>query len=490
MDEHHSTNWVEEIHKPLGWCCDVEHDDLYFDDEDEYDLHVQETHPEYEAEKAELKEWGELQRERPPYTCPICNCVPDELAVIFPWLREGNFASPAATKTEAAARAQAESEEAARDKLLLHIGTHLKQLGLMSVAYFGDDADGNSMGSKRGSIPVDKDGKVLFVENPPDYFDSQFKFYMVPTEPKPLDEDVVWSDVKNLDVENESTENDHDPILQHFRSHQLYSLGRPRLLTVNVDGSFSLTSFAGDNIPSYAILSHMWGRDDQEVTFQDLINAVESSKTGYRKIQFCGEQAKRDGLRYFWVDSCCIDKSSSAELSEAINSMFRWYRNAAKCYVYLSDVSTSDSTQHTHSSQRPYESAFRQSRWFTRGWTLQELLAPLSVEFFSQEGKRLGDKKSLELEIHETTGIPVQALQGSPLSQFSVMERMSWAKKRETTREEDMAYSLLGVFDVSMPLIYGEGVESAFRRLQKQIPGFGGKLSTPRTSSVCASHAY
>ena len=91
MDEHHSTNWVEEIHKPLGWCCDVEHDDLYFDDEDEYDLHVQETHPEYEAEKAELKEWGELQRERPPYTCPICNCVPDELAVIFPWLREGNL---------------------------------------------------------------------------------------------------------------------------------------------------------------------------------------------------------------------------------------------------------------------------------------------------------------------------------------------------------------------------------------------------------------
>ncbi len=197
MDEHHSTNWIEEIHKPLRWCCDVEHDDLYFDDEDEYDQHVKETHPEYEAEKAELKEWGELQRGRPPYTCPICSCVPEELAVIFPWLREGKLANPAAIGTEAAARVRAEKEEAARHKLLLHIGTHLKQLGLVSVAYFGDDANDNSMGGKRSSIPIDKDGKVLFVENPPDYFDPQFEGYMVPTEPKLLDEGVDWSDVNH-----------------------------------------------------------------------------------------------------------------------------------------------------------------------------------------------------------------------------------------------------------------------------------------------------
>jgi hypothetical protein len=155
-----------------------------------------------------------------------------------------------------------------------------------------------------------------------------------------------------------------------------------RLLSSNADGSFSLNRFTGNNIPSYAILSHTWEADDQEVTFHDLMNHLGISKKGYRKIQFCGEQAKRDGLQYFWVDSCCIDKSSSAELQEAINSMFRWYRDAAKCYVYLSDVSTG---KHSWSSERLWEVGFRQSRWFTRGWTLQELLAPRSVEFFSQD---------------------------------------------------------------------------------------------------------
>ncbi|KAF1967154.1 hypothetical protein BU23DRAFT_660474 [Bimuria novae-zelandiae CBS 107.79] len=112
------------------------------------------------------------------------------------------------------------------------------------------------------------------------------------------------------------------------------------LLSTNPDGSFSLTDFIGDAIPSYAILSHTWAADNQELTFQDLKNGLGFGKEGYGKIQFCSEQAERDGLRYFWVDSCCIDKSNSAELQTAINSMFRWYQNAAKCYVYLSDVST------------------------------------------------------------------------------------------------------------------------------------------------------
>jgi hypothetical protein len=220
-----------------------------------------------------------------------------------------------------------------------------------------------------------------------------------------------------------------------------------RLLSTNTDGGFSLTSFTGNNIPSYAILSHTWQPDNQEVTFRDLETGKGKNKTSYRKIQFCSDQAKKDGLQYFWVDSCCIDKSSSAELSEAINSMFRYYQNAAKCYVYLSDVST---RKHSQSDDVEWESAFRSSRWFTRGWTLQELLAPLSVEFFSRECKRLGDKILLELQIQQITGIAVQALQGGHLSQFSVEERMSWAARRETTVDEDQAYSLLGIFGMSV----------------------------------------
>jgi len=251
-----------------------------------------------------------------------------------------------------------------------------------------------------------------------------------------------------------------------------------RLLELKAHGKFSLTEFVGDNIPRYAILSHTWGADGEEVTFKDLMDCTGGSKAGYAKIRFCGEQAARDGLQYFWVDTCCIDKSSSAELTEAINSMFRWYREAAKCYVYLSDVSIRDYDENDHFSRFRWESAFRKSRWFTRGWTLQELIAPASVEFFSLEGKRLGDKKSLERQVHEITGIAIQALQGNPLSDFSVTERMSWAAKRRTTRKEDEAYSLLGIFDVHMPLIYGEG-KKAFIRLKEEIDkSLKGKLFT------------
>jgi hypothetical protein len=124
-------------------------------------------------------------------------------------------------------------------------------------------------------------------------------------------------------------------------------------------------------------------------------------------------------------------------------------------------------------SDRPlngaWKPAFKKSRWFTRGWTLQELVASTCVEFFSKEGERLGDKNSLGKEVHEITGIPVRALQGSPLSQFSIDERISWAKRRETKREEDAAYSLIGIFDIHMPPLYGEGREKAFIRLQKEI---------------------
>jgi hypothetical protein len=241
-----------------------------------------------------------------------------------------------------------------------------------------------------------------------------------------------------------------------------------RLLYYNSDGEFSLTQFF-DKIPRYAILSHTWG--PEEVTFKDMMEGNGASKAGFDKIRFCGEQARRDRLLYFWVDTCCIDKSSSAELTEAINSMYRWYQNAAKCYVYLSDVSTKKRKASDSFTGYAWEPAFRSSKWFTRGWTLQELLAPSpsSVEFFSQERNCLGDKRSLEQQIHETTRIPLPALRGTPLAQFTIEDRLSWAKSRQTTREEDRAYSMLGICNAYMPLIYGEGEKNAFRRLRKEL---------------------
>jgi hypothetical protein len=234
-----------------------------------------------------------------------------------------------------------------------------------------------------------------------------------------------------------------------------------RLLHYNNNGELSLTKdFVSGEIPKYAILSHTWGADTEEVIYRDLIDGTGKNKIGYNKIRFCGEQAKRDGLQYFWVDTCCIDKSNNNELAEAINSMFRWYRDSAKCYVYLADVPRPT----VDIEDRPY-----QLPWFTRGWTLQELIAPKSVEFFSKDQEFLGDKKSLERHICEMTRIPSKALRGGALADFSTTERISWAETRQTTREEDMAYSLLGIFDVYMPLIYGEGKDSALKRLWEEI---------------------
>ena len=242
-----------------------------------------------------------------------------------------------------------------------------------------------------------------------------------------------------------------------------------RLLRIEEDGDFSLAEYIGRDIPQYAILSHTWGAEYEEVTLRDLVEGTGKSKAGYRKLTFCGKQATIDGLQYIWVDTCCIDKSSSAELSEAINSMFQWYQKAERCYVYLSDVSINHPAQSGIPSQQIFRGDFQDSRWFTRGWTLQELLAPTSVEFYSAEGERLGNMASLLQEIHSITNISIQALQGIPLSQFSVDERMSWIKGRETKREEDMAYSLLGIFDIHMPLIYGEGQKKALIRLREEI---------------------
>jgi hypothetical protein len=164
--------------------------------------------------------------------------------------------------------------------------------------------------------------------------------------------------------------------------------------------------------------------------------------------------------------------------------MFRWYRNAAKCYVYLSDVSTpvtkaprgwtlgkriTPATVESQRHQSTWETSFQKSRWFTRGWTLQELIAPASVEFFSLERQRLGNKESLEQQIHEITCILVEALRGDPVEDFSIIDRRQWMKGRETAQEEDMAYSLIGIFGVSMDFRYGEGKEKALQRLEEEV---------------------
>ncbi|KAF2807550.1 HET-domain-containing protein [Mytilinidion resinicola] len=240
-----------------------------------------------------------------------------------------------------------------------------------------------------------------------------------------------------------------------------------RLLQLGHYPSFSLAEFTEDEIPPYAILSHTWGPDGDEVTYKDIIDGTGSGKAGYDKLRFCAVQAKNDGLGYCWIDTCCIDKTNAAELTESINSMFRWYQNAIKCYVFLADVSIPG-------GEDDRDSLLRKSRWFTRGWTLQELIAPQCVEFFSRKRERLRDRKSLEKQIHQVAGISVHALRGEPLSRFTIDERMSWAANRITKRPEDKVYSLLGIFDIHMEAIYGEGEHHASRRLLRELERYSG----------------
>lgn len=234
------------------------------------------------------------------------------------------------------------------------------------------------------------------------------------------------------------------------------------------DCGFDLVTFSDETPPPYAILSHTWVKD-QEVTYEDFKSGTGRDKIGYNKIQFCSMRAAVDGLEYFWIDTCCINKATMIELTTAINWMFRWYQGAAKCYVYLNDVSIS--TEGTNPQDFPisWRQAFRHSRWFTRGWTLQELLAPTCVEFYSEEGRLLGDRASLKQEIHNITRIPMRALSGQYLDEFSIETVCSWVSSRRTTVKEDKVYCLLGFFGVFLPPNYGEGESYAMSRLKEEI---------------------
>lgn len=243
---------------------------------------------------------------------------------------------------------------------------------------------------------------------------------------------------------------------------------------INVETK-KLEEFHDNKVPPYAILSHAWGDDREELTFRDVEEGnFDKPGIGSDKFRRCCEQAKKDGLGYAWIDTCCIDKANSVELGEAINAMFRWYRRASICYAYLPDVPGDD-------NPREHGSKFQTSRWFRRGWTLQELLAPANLRFYDSGWRCLGTKGSMWAVVGKVTGIPLQFLLGiAELRTASVAQRMSWAAQRDTKREEDLAYCLLGIFGVTMPMIYGEGGDQAFFRLQEQV------MKTTRDDSILA----
>jgi hypothetical protein len=228
-----------------------------------------------------------------------------------------------------------------------------------------------------------------------------------------------------------------------------YSASTTRLINTS---TLTIHEFLGKAVPEYAILSHTW--EDEEVTFQVLQAGKGPTMKGFGKIKGCCQQAVLDGWNYAWIDTCCIDKTSSAELSEAINSMFEWYNESRVCYAYLSDV-------HYTALE-----GVGGSKWWTRGWTLQELIAPRNLIFYDAEWREIGTKRSLEVLISSISGISREHLHDYATA--SVAQKMSWASKRKTTRKEDEAYCLMGIFNLHMPLLYWEG-GNAFRRLQLEI---------------------
>ena len=212
--------------------------------------------------------------------------------------------------------------------------------------------------------------------------------------------------------------------------------------------------------PPYAILSHTWEEEQDELSFEDMRTGAQSSlakrKPGFKKMDMTCRLAREEyNLKYAWIDTCCIDKSNGAELSESINSMFRWYQQADVCFAFLMDWKCEEKPTFC--------------KWYTRGWTLQELVAPGRLIFYDQQWQPRGSKISLRSAVARMTKIGEDVLTGqTQLADVPVAVRMSWAVGRTTTREEDIAYSLLGIFDINMPMLYGEG-KKAFLRLQQEI---------------------
>ncbi|KAF2163115.1 hypothetical protein M409DRAFT_37306, partial [Zasmidium cellare ATCC 36951] len=246
-----------------------------------------------------------------------------------------------------------------------------------------------------------------------------------------------------------------------------------RLIDTNTG---ELKEYTGSQIPPYVALSHRW--TDDEITFKDYIKERRRESLGWRKVVLFRKVARLRGVHHVWIDTVCIDKRSSSELSEAINSMYQWYANAIECYAYLSDVD--DALDETFEQ-------LRSSVWFTRGWTLQELVAPKSVSFYTSNWIAMGWcghetgyentmttlgrllERNITKVISKITSIPVEVFEHNVvISSRRTAEKMSWLRNRTTTREEDMAYCALGLFGINMPLLYGEG-SRAWNRLQEEI---------------------
>ena len=237
-----------------------------------------------------------------------------------------------------------------------------------------------------------------------------------------------------------------------------------------------------DDVPDYVIVSHRWVSSREELSYRDFLDGRKRESRGYAKIISLCEKALAHGYTWVWIDTCCIDRSSSAELTEAINSNFHWYQNARECYVYLYDVTwdepddryTSTSLLFTPREQpRVLGSpasrlSFRKADWHTRGWTLQDLLAPSKLFFYDRNWYWIGNRETLAADIALATGIEIKYLLGSSLDEANAATKLRWAAYRRCSRTEDNSYCLLGIFDVNMPLIYGEG-DNAFLRLQQEI---------------------
>ncbi|QIW98271.1 hypothetical protein AMS68_003789 [Peltaster fructicola] len=240
-----------------------------------------------------------------------------------------------------------------------------------------------------------------------------------------------------------------------------------RLLKRNDDGSLSFSMVTKDTaVVKYAILSHTWGAPEQEILFEDINSGKAQEKTAYTKVDFALSQAHLDKLDYVWIDTCCINKKDTHELEKSINSMYKWYAGAEVCYVYLSDIALRPSGG---LADGQWTTAFQKSRWFTRGWTLQELVAPGKVMFFTKDRQPIGTRETLSMVIGSVTGINRKVLQGATLADIPIDERFRWSLGRSTGEPEDMIYCMLGMLDVSIYLKYGEGLDVARKRLFREI---------------------
>lgn len=257
-----------------------------------------------------------------------------------------------------------------------------------------------------------------------------------------------------------------------------------RLLTRGPKGKLCFAKASRGPV-RYAILSHTWlDNKNQEVKFKDFRgyrSRLKRKAAGYEKVAFTMKQAEKDNLQYCWVDTCCINRKDSAEYAAALKSMFDWYRQSEICYVLLSDVSTSKSA----TKKKKLEDQIRDSRWFTRGWTLQELVAPKTVKFFSSDKKYLGDKIGLIDLISKITKIPQEVLrEPDRLKEIGIAKKFYWSAGRQTFAPEDKAYCLLGILGVDIEIIPGQEATAFARVLDAIYRKDKGKLKAPSLSPL------